>query len=119
LRNLLHNWLRDLYMARVDLEKYGSTEKALHLYDIVENTFPFNKYSAHRGELQVIFTYGPRPDSWTFWFSKQTDLFAGEFWAMVTRSTEPECVDGGQLYEEPNQGPNYHIPGSWIEPTGN
>jgi len=118
LRNLLYNWLHDLHMARVDLEKYGAVEQALHLRGVVEITFPFNKYSANRGDFQLTFTYGSRPDSWTFSFSKQTDPFAGEFWAMIMRTMEPEYSEVGQLYEKPDQDPNYHIPGSWIESTG-
>ena len=103
-------------MARVDLEKYGSAEKALHVRGLAETNFPFNKYSAYRGEFQLFFTHGSRPDNWAFRFSKQTDLFAAEFWAMIKRSTEPECSDDDQLDEELDQDTNYHIPGSWIEP---
>jgi hypothetical protein len=114
LQNLLYNWLHDLQVARVDLERYGSVEKALHVGGLVETNFSFSKYSAYRGAFQLFFTYGSRPGNWTFRFSKQTDLFAAEFWAMIKRSTEPEHSDDDQLDEELDQSTNYHIPGSWI-----
>jgi hypothetical protein len=116
LQNLLHNWLRDLSMARVDLDKYGSAEKALHVRGLVETNFQFDKYSAYRGKFQLVFTYGSHPDDWAFSFSKHADLLAAER-AMIKLSTEPECSNNNHLFKELDQGTKYHIPGSWVEST--
>jgi hypothetical protein len=118
LRNLLCNWLRDLDTACIDLKKYGSAEKDLHLRGLVNNTFAFNKYSGRRGEFRLIFTYGSCHDNWNFWFSEETDPFAGDFWDMVERATDPKCSDHHGLYKGSKYDQNYHIPGSWVESAG-
>lgn len=118
LLNLLNNWLCDLYTACIDLEKYGNTEKALHLQGSVEFIFLYPKYSAYRGAFELTFTCGPHPDDWIFSFSEHTDNFAGRFRATGEGSTNIECSDEELLYDRSDCDANNQMPGSWIEAAG-
>lgn len=100
---VLNIWLLDLQEVGVDLARYGSDEKALHLAGTINNTFKcLYKLDDETFVDLVSFSYGPSPGDWYFWFSEPTDIFAGEFWAMVEIS---KCQYDFEL----------PIPGSWIE----
>jgi hypothetical protein len=97
-------WLFDLQEAGIDLVCYGADEKVLHLGRIVDNRCTFYLRNC-RGPFfmdLIAFTYGPCPEDWQFYFSDPTDVFAGEFWALVEAAA---CKDELDL----------PVPGSWIE----
>jgi hypothetical protein len=93
----LYCWLADLAAAGVDLEKYGATESSIRQRrTLADSTFRFRL---------VGFSYGSLVTDWQFWFSNPTDIFAGDFWAMI------ETLQDDDLGPQPT----LDIPGSWSE----
>jgi hypothetical protein len=55
----------------------------------------------------VDFSFGPQLETWKFWFLEPTDIFAGQFWAML---------EGHHCQESMiSQHSSLKIPGSWPE----
>jgi hypothetical protein len=106
---ILGLWLADLKEVGVDLARYGAKEKALHLTGKVGKTFDYYRslYSWYKPldnlpKTLIGFSFGYCPEDWYFWFPEPTDVFAGDFWAIVEA---PTCQYDIEL----------SIPGSWIE----
>jgi hypothetical protein len=70
----------------VDLVQYRAKETALHLDGTMNSSF-YILFSEYWILIELIaFSYGPPPSDWHFWFSEPTDVYAGEFWAMIETS---------------------------------
>jgi hypothetical protein len=84
----------------INLQRYGETETALGLKDKVNA----GRHFIHGEENFHMhgFSYGLTVEDWKFWFSESTDYLAGEFWAMIEKSSS-HCYSGCT------------IPGSWQE----
>ncbi|CAM1507443.1 Fc.00g070840.m01.CDS01 [Cosmosporella sp. VM-42] len=91
-------WLEDLLAAGIDLEAYGERERNAYMRICSgTGTWPFAQPSYH-GERSwlVSFTYGPRPEHWSYVWDPVVEEYAGDFWLLV----EP---------------PPVKIPGAWVD----
>ncbi|KAI0481799.1 hypothetical protein F4859DRAFT_529542 [Xylaria cf. heliscus] len=102
----LRIWLRTLKEEGFDLVRYGRRElEMLYGGEIYRDfdvavSYPRRQnepYLYYRTPFRLIgFTYGPNPEDWVIYLSEPTDLFAGEFWGMISN-------------------PQLNIPGSWVD----
>ena len=109
LSRMLNAWLIELHASEVDLQKYGEREMARHLLHNINRPISRNAGVSRRQLLSrcILFSYGPKPEDWHFWFREPTDKFAGQFWAMLQEST---FHPSSRVWD--SQRP---IPGSWVE----
>ena len=100
-------WLEDILQAGVDLKTYGEREWSLYRQDYWLHTWRWNNLtldhnnftSNEEGPLLASFTYGPRPEDWTFQWDFAVEEFAGDFWKMLK----------GQ------KASSARLPGEWVE----
>ncbi|KAK0101960.1 hypothetical protein ONS95_001231 [Cadophora gregata] len=98
----LFSWLTALQKVGVDLEEYGRMEKDIWLSNEVHTTVSYGGSAEDTGRKcratvvcsTVIFSYGPKPSDWKFWFIEVPDNSLVEFWESI---------------ESPERG----MPGAW------
>ena len=77
-------WLKLLERSGIDLEAFG-LEEARMWRDLIscESKLPY-MYMKHL----MGFSYGKDPQDWHMWMREPSDVFAGDFWAMIERRIE-------------------------------
>jgi len=122
LKEILEEWLEDLFTCGVDLQEYGEEEM---LYFDTDDICGCPACYTDNNDICfprcVGFSFGPHPKDWHFWFADQTDCFAGEFWRMIEGrpprrpDAEGRISDDWWPDDEDEEGEKLSLPGAWVE----
>ena len=110
----MHSWLEDLAEAGIDLDEYGrleaeaASDSATQQEAVVNSVVKQNPKTGQwvintpRGQILVLFRYGPRPEDWTLEWDFLDEQFAGDFWDMIERL--PPMPGTWQDYDDDGNG---------------